>query len=1218
MASSPLHLHRPLPPDAAYRSLRLLFVGLALFAVLVFLIVAGRAWFQVIKETEDDLGYINRMLAQGIRTTLTAHELVLNNLGEQLVFLGADEDPERGRPLIERMLATDGGMAGFGLARPDGQLVLISGVPVGVDLPNLLSNPASRDSFRRTIDTGRIQAGRPYYMSLLRRWVIPIRVPIVDATGRTSMVMTAGYAIEGGTTFWANMALPPDISVMLLRDDGYRQYVYPLPQDPQDAKLEALYGRPVSQQTLTQVQAVSAPANVARLDLPERGGRHYVAHENLVAYGLYALTLTPERVVWLNWLRALVIPASWLLVYLAFGYTMFRYAAGRQARSDEQLRSLNAWQEAILDSANYSIVATDTRGIIVSLNPAAERMLGYRGEDLVGRACPEMFHLAEELERRAAELSPELGEVIAPGFETLVAKARRGHIEEREWTYVRSDGRTLPVLLSMSAVYADDGAVSGFLGISSDISERKRTLADLCNSELRYKALFESAADAVFVMDSAVFIDCNPAAEAMLGCGREHIIGATPTNFSPDRQPDGSRSAEKVRENVLAAFAGRSQTFEWQHCRLDGTPFDAEVTLHVVEIDGYPHLLATVRDITERRRATRELAESRQALLQSNENLRLLNSFSDRLQASLDVERIAGETIGLLTTIARVERIAIYVVDPGGSRLRLVSAQGFSATMMEQGSSLPMQGSLSGIALRDGKLVALNDFAGDSRPEPTLKRMLLDLGLTSAIVVPVYCRGLALGTINLMFAGPHGYSPCDLDTLASVGNTVGLAIANARHIADLDYQATHDALTQLPNRVLLHREFEREVLQRSADGAGAALLLLDLDRFKEVNDSLGHQVGDQLLREIGRRLGEALAEHPCLICRLGGDEFAVLLPMVRRSAAALQLGRELVVALARPFTLDELTLQVGASAGVALYPDDGADSHALLRAADVAMYAAKCSAAGVALYDPALDTNTPERLVLISDFGRALQEQQLLLHYQPKFDLQARRMVGFEALVRWEHPRRGLLYPVAFIPMIELTDAIQELTLQVLDMALRQQRSWRDQGLEYSVAVNLSARNLLNHQCVSKLEELLTQHHADPEMLELEITETALMHDPQSAAVLLNRIAALGVRLSIDDFGTGYSSLSYLRRLPISALKIDRSFVSDMVRDEQSAVIVRSTIGLAHNLNLQVIAEGVEDAATLVMLRDMGCDQAQGYFISRPLPAEQVLQAIQRSPDAGL
>lgn len=578
---------------------------------------------------------------------------------------------------------------------------------------------------------------------------------------------------------------------------------------------------------------------------------------------------------------------------------------------------------------------------------------------------------------------------------------------------------------------------------------------------------------------------------------------------------------------------------------------------------------------------------------------------------SSDVENIAAETIKLLNTIARPPQSAIYLLDAGEDRLRLIDAYGFSEETVRAGAYLPMQGSLSGTALREGRLIAVEDIAGDERLEPHVKRYLLAAGITSAIVVPLYSRDQPLGTINLVYRGPHPLDRNDLDTLVAIGNTVALAITNARYIADLDEKATHDALTGLPNRVLLHREFERQVSSQSPQAGGAALMLLDLDRFKEINDSLGHQMGDELLREIGPRLAKVLSVHASLICRLGGDEFAVLLPSVRRIDLAQQLGRDIVTALGTPFALGDVTLQIGASLGIAHYPKDGDDSHALLRAADVAMYDAKHSGGGVRLYDPALDSNSPERLALIGDFGRALQDEaQLCLHYQPKYDLRQRRIVGFEALVRWQHPRRGLLHPGSFLPLIELTDAIHGLTQRVLAMALHQQRLWRDQGLDYSIAVNLSARNLLSRSCTSRLEQLLSCYRAEPDSLELEITETALMQDPGGAAVLLKRIAALGVRLSIDDFGTGYSSLSYLRSLPIDALKIDRSFVTDMVRDEQSAVIVRSTIGLAHSLNLQVVAEGVEDATTLAMLEDMGCDQVQGYYIGRPVPPEQAIEAV--------
>jgi EAL domain-containing protein (putative c-di-GMP-specific phosphodiesterase class I) len=286
---------------------------------------------------------------------------------------------------------------------------------------------------------------------------------------------------------------------------------------------------------------------------------------------------------------------------------------------------------------------------------------------------------------------------------------------------------------------------------------------------------------------------------------------------------------------------------------------------------------------------------------------------------------------------------------------------------------------------------------------------------------------------------------------------------------------------------------------------------------------------------------------------------------------------------------------------VALFPQDGNNSHELLRSADVAMYAAKSRGGGIAFYDAVTDRHSPERLTIMADLGNAIRENQLCLDYQPKYDLGQQRITGFEALVRWQHPTLGMLRPDQFIPLAEVSDVIHSLTLAVLQQALGQQRQWKAEGHHFTVAVNISARNLIDDRCVDAIQALLRQFDTQPGELELEITETALMHDPEGAAVRLQRLAALHVKLSIDDFGTGYSSLAYLRRLPIHALKIDRLFVKDMLLNEQDASIVRSTIGLAHNLNLLVVAEGVESAEIQDLLLQMGCDQIQGYQLGRPM-----------------
>jgi predicted signal transduction protein with EAL and GGDEF domain len=338
---------------------------------------------------------------------------------------------------------------------------------------------------------------------------------------------------------------------------------------------------------------------------------------------------------------------------------------------------------------------------------------------------------------------------------------------------------------------------------------------------------------------------------------------------------------------------------------------------------------------------------------------------------------------------------------------------------------------------------------------------------------------------------------------------------------------------------------------------------------------------------------------------LGGDEFAVVLPGADIDTARSVAG-ELLAVLRQPFQVENMPLELGASLGIASYPGDGADSHALLRSSDVAMYAAKRSSAGLAVYSRQLDTHTPERLAMMVDLGPAIRAGQLRLHFQPQLDFRSGKVIGFEALVRWAHPRLGLLDPDRFLPLAEMSESVHSLTQEVLRLALVQRQAWEAQGKHYLVSVNLSARNLIDDRFVSSLETMLHEHGVAAGDLELEITETALMHDPEGAVALLDRVAALGVKLSIDDYGTGYSSLSYLRRLPIQTLKIDRTFVQDMVRNEQDAIIVRSTIALAHNLDLKVVAEGVEDAATLAMLRGMGCDQAQGYYLNEPKAWDEI------------
>jgi diguanylate cyclase len=422
-----------------------------------------------------------------------------------------------------------------------------------------------------------------------------------------------------------------------------------------------------------------------------------------------------------------------------------------------------------------------------------------------------------------------------------------------------------------------------------------------------------------------------------------------------------------------------------------------------------------------------------------------------------------------------------------------------------------------------------------------------------------------------------------------------------RQAAASQHQALHDPLTGLPNRELFADRAEQAIRASDRGLQPAALLLLDLDRFKDVNDTLGHHHGDMLLGEVAARLTGALRAVDT-VARLGGDEFAVLLPDVGADGAAA-VAQKLRAVLHQPLTLDGVGLDLDASIGIVVYPDHGADAAELLQHADVAMYAAKQTHAGFVVYDPAVDQHSPRRLALLGGLRRALERDELVLHYQPKADLHTGQVLGVEALVRWQHPAHGLLGPGEFIPLAERTGLIHPLTRWVLETALRQAAGWRRAGHHLSIAVNVSTRSLLDRDFPEQVADLLAALQVPPASLVLEVTESAVMADPALALEILGRLHALGVGLALDDFGTGYSSMAYLKALPVDELKVDRSFIGHMTSSNSDAVIVRSTIDLGHNLGLHVVAEGVENRATWDELAALGCDTAQGYHLSRPMPA---------------
>jgi diguanylate cyclase len=443
--------------------------------------------------------------------------------------------------------------------------------------------------------------------------------------------------------------------------------------------------------------------------------------------------------------------------------------------------------------------------------------------------------------------------------------------------------------------------------------------------------------------------------------------------------------------------------------------------------------------------------------------------------------------------------------------------------------------------------------------------------------------------------------------LAGLGLVIGAATVLTRYERRLRDQsdlhrhlATHDSLTGLPNRALFQDRTERALLLARRSGQQVAVMLVDLNRFKDVNDTLGHHYGDLLLTQVAERFTATIRTGDS-VARLGGDEFAVLLCATSREGATSAAVR-LTNALRDPFNVKDITLDVDASIGIALAAPD-ADVETVLRHADVAMYEAKSQYAPFAAYELTRDDNTVARLALLGDLRRAITRHELVLHYQPKVSVTTGEFHSVEALVRWNHPSRGLLAPDAFIPIAESTAVIHPLTKEILRQALMQARSWQDQGWTIPVAVNISARSLHDLEFPLEVQQQLDTIGVPAELLALELTESAIMTDASRALTVLQALDALGVSLSIDDFGTGYSSMAYLRKIPVRELKIDRSFVKGLSTEHSDLVLVQSAVDLGHNLGLHVVAEGVEDAATQAALTAMGCDLMQGYHISRPVPA---------------
>jgi diguanylate cyclase (GGDEF)-like protein len=579
--------------------------------------------------------------------------------------------------------------------------------------------------------------------------------------------------------------------------------------------------------------------------------------------------------------------------------------------------------------------------------------------------------------------------------------------------------------------------------------------------------------------------------------------------------------------------------------------------------------------------------------------LERLYRFSQVVSARPEVDQVLHTMLGQACGVMRADRAEVLVLagNDGDPSVRVSALSGGKLLRTEITLAADTPWARAAVV---GEPVLI---PRDSR-DPAGRDFLAEQGLRDAIVVPL--RGEA-GLVGAMLVADRSgdvrtFARDDMRLLETVANHAAAALRNAQLIGQLRHEAAHDALTGLPNRTALRRYLQDLLAHRG--GRRIAVMVLDLDGFKQVNESLGHHQGDMLLQQVARRL-RAGAPAGSYVAHLGGDEFAVVIDSAREDAETVATGRALLGALAEPLQLEGLELEVSASLGIALVPEHADDVPGVLRRADMAMYQAKNTLRGVALFDAeASRPDTPAQLALVSELRRAIDSGEIRMFVQPKADAVTGAIVGVEALARWQHPTHGLIMPDEFIPIAERHGLIRALTAEMLRQAITAVSQWRRDGEKLSIAVNLSPRGVLDADLPNQVRTLLAGLNCPPTVLTLELTESSMMTDPAGVAALMNELHQTGIRLSIDDFGTGYSSLSSLRKLPLDEIKVDKSFVMGIEDNGDDEKIVRSIVDLGTNLGLDVVAEGVENARIWQMLRRMGCTHVQGYYLTRPIPSQ--------------
>jgi diguanylate cyclase (GGDEF)-like protein/PAS domain S-box-containing protein len=702
----------------------------------------------------------------------------------------------------------------------------------------------------------------------------------------------------------------------------------------------------------------------------------------------------------------------------------------------------------------------------------------------------------------------------------------------------------------------------------------------------RFRAAMDMAHDAIYLIDRATmrFLDVNSAGCTALGYTRAQLLGMGPHEVLTASREELEREYDRV-----IAHGAEGVRVETTYVRKDASKGWTELFQRALRSGETWIIVATSRDITERR-----LSDQRQA-----RHLRYQERVARFGQSALvksDPAELIEKAAQAISEALSAEAVGYIDFESGTSQLVLRTVVALSADAhpgaIACGTDDPIRQVMS-----SGYLLLTE---GDKLPFAWTRE------LASAALIPVRSDEKVRGVLCVCYRPANGFGAEEVNFVQAVSSVLSTALQRIDSEARLAYLAQFDPLTGLPNRALLADRFSQMIVQAKRRGSPLAVLFIDLDEFKAVNDTLGHAGGDGLLREVAARL-QAAVRTGDTVARISGDEFAVVVADLLRPEDAALVAQKVIDNLAEPVQIQDSEVFVTASVGIAAFPADGADAETLIGAADAAMYRAKQSGRNAYQFFTAeINQRSRARVQLGSELRRALEREEFALYYQPKYRLRHRRLSGAEALLRWKHPERGMVPPEEFIPVLEETGLIVPVSEWVIQRACQDVLKWRSAGLNVPVSVNLSARQFRQPFLHERIKTLVASSGVDPKLIELEITESQLMQDPDHAILVMRALCEAGMRIAIDDFGTGYSSLAYLTRFPIDALKIDRSFVQDMVRDKNDATIVRTIVEMANTLGYTVIAEGVETEEQATLLHRLRCEQAQGYLFAQPMAADKI------------